>query len=183
LGDTSAKTKLTSLGNSIRRRLQPNSNNATINTPQNTTDSTTNPTSPNAILRFVTTNNTTNPTNIFIQPKLPTNQPDQEQTTTNKQNNSNTYKNPTQSRENSHHQQTAQCSTNNIRQDTNSMGGSKSMQSTMNTKTIPFIRINDGTVRMMIRWRLENPDVFLKLAEDPVLWEEESLIFLIRHKC
>ena len=50
----------------------------------------------------------------------------------------------------------------------------------MNTKTIPFIPINDGTVRMTIKWRIISSDNFRQLADNSELWEQEAMIFLLQ---
>jgi hypothetical protein len=57
-------------------------------------------------------------------------------------------------------------------------GGFFSTQSTMNTKTVPFIPINDGTIRMTIKW--SPPDnIFDTVRDDTDLWDREVTVFLL----
>jgi hypothetical protein len=56
-------------------------------------------------------------------------------------------------------------------------GGFFSTQSTMNTKAIPFVPINDGTVRVTIKWK-PPPNQYHSLSSDPDLWESEATAIL-----
>jgi hypothetical protein len=59
----------------------------------------------------------------------------------------------------------------------NRLNSGASTQSTMNTKNIPFIPINDGTVRMTIKWK-PTSDNYFDYSENQTLWESEALLFL-----
>ena len=51
--------------------------------------------------------------------------------------------------------------------------GGVSTQSTMNTKTIPFIAINDGTVRLTVKWKLTELE-FDDITNDKNKWEDAA---------
>ena len=49
-----------------------------------------------------------------------------------------------------------------------------STYSTLNTKNLPFVPINDGTVRMTIKWK-PTSDNFYDFSENSELWETEAI--------
>lgn len=178
--DASTKTKLTSLGNSIRRVLQPSPSNTKTPAPPRLDNNPSENLNQNTI-RFATSNDATKPINIHNNHNQSTYATNQEPPLAKARTVTNPYKNPSHRNTTSPPQQSTQSSTKNHSPDTDSLkGGSTSMQSTMNTKTIPFIPINDGTVRMTIKWRLVNPETFHEMSEDPALWEQEAMNFLVQ---